>query len=64
MQYINRSSLYYCPKTKNEVFLEEEIVKIYMDRPFYGYRRIHKDLIRKNISIGEKKVRIIKKRLT
>ena len=60
---LNRTSLHYSPKTRNEGFLEEEIVKIYIDKPFYGYRRIHNDLIRKNINIGEKKVITIEKRL-
>jgi putative transposase len=55
--------LYYSPKAKNEGFLEDEVIKIYLDRPFYGYRRIYRDLIKRNINIGEKKVRIIKKRL-
>lgn len=59
---ISRTSLYYSKIKKDESFLEEEIVKVYMDKPFYGYRKVHKELSKK-INVSEKKVRSIKKRL-
>ena len=60
---VNRTSLYYERRTKDESFLEEEIVKIYVARPFYGYRRVHNDLKNNNVITGLKKVRNIRKKL-
>lgn len=59
----NRASVYYKPRIKNESFLENEIIKIYNDKPFYGYRKTRMELIKNNIIISGKKVRKIRKKL-
>lgn len=42
---INRSSLY-CKKVADDQTLEKEILAIYKDRTFYGYRRMTVELLR------------------
>jgi putative transposase len=59
---INRTSFYYKPKPKDESRIEEHIVRIYTKRPFYGHRKIKKELERNNIFISNKKtLRLMKK---
>ncbi|MFQ4228485.1 hypothetical protein C3O85_19490 [Clostridioides difficile] len=59
---INRTSFYYKAKPKDESLIEEQIVKIYTKRPFYGHRKIKKELERNNIFISNKKtLRLMKK---
>ncbi len=59
---INRTSFYYKPKPKDESLIEEQIVKIYTKRPFYGHRKIKKELEKNNIFISNKKtLRLMKK---
>jgi hypothetical protein len=53
---INRTSFYYKAKPKDESLIEEQIVKIYTKRPFYGHRKIKKELERNNIFISNKKL--------
>ena len=57
-----KTSFYYKPKPKDESITEEQIVKIYTKRPFYGHRKIKKELERNNIFISNKKtLRLMKK---
>ena len=59
---INRTSFYYKPKPKDESHIEEQIVRIYTKRPFYGHRKIKKELERNDIFISNKKtLRLMKK---
>jgi len=45
---ISRSSLYYRPvgPSQREIALKNRIDEIYTQYPFYGYRRIHQQLLR------------------
>ena len=58
---ISKSSLYYTPKkpfsTEKEIKLLNAINDIYSDFPFYGYRRITKQLQNEGYNIGRKLVR-------
>jgi len=58
---ISKSSLYYQPKkpfsTGKEIRLLDAINNIYSDFPFYGYRRITKQLQNEGFNIGRKLVR-------
>ena len=59
---INRTSFYYKPKSKDESPIEEHILNIYIKRPFYGHRKVKKELERKSIFISNKKtLRLMKK---
>lgn len=51
---LNRSSLYYQakPYSEDELRIFNEIDKIYTDFPYYGHRKIWKELICRNFSIG------------
>jgi len=55
---INRSSLYY--KTAEQSSVDEQIVEqiceIYEQKPFYGYRKIHKSLQQRGSIMNRKKV--------
>lgn len=54
---LNRSGLYYKKKAKKEnIEIKEELLKIYEDKPFYGYRRIEKEFKNKGYEIGKKKI--------
>ena len=65
MQYrllrLNKSSLYYSPikpfATKTQLSLLDAINNIYSDFPYYGYRRIHKQLLKDGHNIGKKLVK-------
>lgn len=65
MQYrllrLNKSSLYYMPtkpfSTKRQISLLDAINNIYSDFPYYGYRRIHKQLLKDGHNIGKKLVK-------
>ena len=58
---INKSSLYYMAKkpfsTGTEIKLLDAINTIYSDFPFYGYRRIHSQLLRDGYNVGKKIVK-------
>ncbi len=59
---INRTSFYYKSKSKDESPIEEHILNIYIKRPFYGHRKVKKELERKSIFISNKKtLRLMKK---
>lgn len=55
---LNRSSLYYqpIPPSLEEVELKHRIDKLYTDYPFYGYRRITKQLQREGLEVNHKAV--------
>jgi len=59
--HIGKSSLYYIPKkpfsTGKEIKLLDAINNIYSDFPFYGYRRIHSQLLRDGYNVGKKLVK-------
>lgn len=60
---VNRSGTYYKPKPpkQEEIDLLNEIREVWEKCPFYGYRRIHATLKRKDILINRKKVRRLMK---
>lgn len=55
---LNRSNYYYQPKVKAEInpVLIEEMNKIYIDMPYYGYRRTIEELKDKGINIGQRRI--------
>jgi len=59
--HISKSSLYYQPakpfSTQKELKLLNAINDIYSEFPYYGYRRVHKQLVRDGFNIGKKLVR-------
>ena len=53
---ISRSSVYYQPKVNPEdLLIMKAIDEIFTESPFYGHRRIRKDLVDKGIVIGRKR---------
>ena len=58
---INKSSLYYAPikpfSTGKEIKLLDAINNIYSDFPYYGYRRITKQLQKDGYNVGKKIVK-------
>jgi putative transposase len=56
---ISRSSLYYRPAepSEREIRLKHRIDEIYTVYPFYGYRRVHQQLIREGHKLNRKTVR-------
>jgi len=55
---VARSNIYYCPKAPpNESVLANEIREIWLEMPCYGYRKITKELQRRDHEINHKKVR-------
>jgi len=59
--HIGKSSLYYQPvkpfSTSSALKLLDAINNIYSDFPFYGYRRIHSQLLRDGYNVGKKFVK-------
>lgn len=59
--HVSKSSFYYQPNkpfsTGGELKLLDAINNIYSDFPYYGYRRIHKQLRRDGYSVGKKLVK-------
>ena len=54
---INRSNLYYYPKSDpSEEVLRDEIEKLALRNPKYGYRRITQLLLRMGYTVGYKRV--------
>ena len=55
---ISRSSLYYRPAepSEREIKLKHRIDEIYTVYPFYGYRRVHQQLIREGHKLNRKTV--------
>jgi putative transposase len=51
---LNRSTLYYepVPYSKEELKLFNEIDLVYTDKPYYGHRKIWRELLRRGRSIG------------
>ncbi len=61
---LNRSSYYHIPIVKEyDDKLIYEILKIYEETPFYGYRKVTKLLQRRDFNIGEKEVKKLRKML-
>jgi len=58
---ISKSSLYYEPKkpfrTDKDIKLLDAINTIYSNFPYYGYRRIHSQLLRDGYNVGKKLVK-------
>jgi len=56
--HVSKSSLYYTPtkpfSSGSDINLLDAINNIYSDFPSYGYRRIHKQLLRDGYNIGKK----------
>lgn len=60
---INRSTKYYTPserKKSDDDFYKVLIFEIYKDYPFYGYRKVTKELQKMGYTINRKKVRRLK----
>ena len=60
---INRSTKYYTPSEKkksDDEFYKVLIFEIYKDYPFYGYRKVTKELQKMGYTINRKKVRRLK----
>jgi putative transposase len=57
---ISRSSLYYQPvePSQREITLKRHIDEIYTQFPFYGYRRIHQQLLRDGFALNRKTVQL------
>ena len=57
---ISRSSLYYQPvePSQREITLKRHIDEIYTQYPFYGYRRIHQQLLREGFALNRKTVQL------
>lgn len=51
---INRSTLYYEPRPSNDSMLANEIQEIWLEMPFYGYRRITAQLRRRGYDVNHK----------
>lgn len=59
---MSRSSVYYQPRIDPEdILIMNAIDKIFTECPFYGHRRIRKELEDKNIWIGRKRTRSLMK---
>lgn len=56
---VSRSSLYYQPRppSPREVRVKHRIDEIHMELPFYGYRRVHQQLLREGEKIDDETVR-------
>lgn len=57
---ISRSSLYYRPAapSQREITLKKRIDEIYTQYPFYGYRRIHQQLLHDGFALNRKTVQL------
>jgi putative transposase len=62
---ISRSSLYYRPvaPSQREITLKNRIDEIYTQYPFYGYRRIHQQLLRDGFALNRKTVQLYMREL-
>lgn len=63
---VSRSSIYYKPQVKikiDEQILEDEIIKIYQEIPYYGYIRTYLELKARGFSTSVKEVRKIRQEL-
>jgi transposase InsO family protein len=58
-----RSSYYAQPKDKDETRLLESIEQILLRFPFYGYRKLHKALLRQGMVVGQHRVRRLLRQL-
>ena len=56
---LSRSSLYYKskPLSEDDIFLLYRIAEIFANYPFFGYRRIHQELLGEGFDIGKEKAR-------
>ena len=59
--HVNKSSLFYKPtkpfSADTQIKLLDAINNIYSEFPYYGYRRIHKQLLRDGYNVGKKLVK-------
>lgn len=57
---ISRSSLYYHPvePSQREITLKKRIDEVFTQYPFYGYRRIHQQLLREGFALNRKTVQL------
>ena len=51
------STAYYAPQNREESHLVGAIEQVLLRFPFYGYRKVHKELLRHGVSVGEHVVR-------
>ena len=51
------STAYYVPRNQDESHLVAAIEQVLLRFPFYGYRKVHKELLRGGVSVGEYVVR-------
>lgn len=51
------STAYYVPQNQDESHLVGAIEQVLLRFPFYGYRKVHKELLRRGVSAGEHVVR-------
>ena len=51
------STAYYVARSKDENDLVGAIEQVLLRFPFYGYRKVHKELLRRRVSVGEHVVR-------
>jgi transposase InsO family protein len=51
------STVYYAPQNRDESHLVGAIEQVLLRFPFYGYRKVHQQLLRQGIEIGEHMVR-------
>jgi len=58
-----RSSYYAQPQQQDETRLLESIEQILLRFPFYGYRKLHKALLRQGIVVGDHRVRRLLRQL-
>jgi transposase InsO family protein len=47
------STAYYVARSKDESDLVGAIEQVLLRFPFYGYRKVHKELLRRDVSVGE-----------
>ena len=51
------STVYYEPQNRDESHQVAAIEQVLLRFPFYGYRKVHKELLRRGVSVGEHVVR-------
>jgi len=56
---LNRSTLYYKPVLCDETALANEIHELWLEMPFYGYRRITAELSSRGYKVNHKRIQRI-----
>lgn len=51
------STVYYVPQNRDESDRVGAIEQVLLRFPFYGYRKVHKELLRRGVTTGEHVVR-------